>query len=102
LEGMARSADPSFDVLQAVYPFALRRLLADPRDSPLLRSTLDALTRDEATGRLDLLRVRRLLDDASRLSGRPRRQLVIEAAQTPGGRRLAREVAAATVRKRFA
>lgn len=27
LEGMAKSADESFDVLQAVYPFALRRLL---------------------------------------------------------------------------
>jgi hypothetical protein len=51
LEGMARSADPSFDVLQAVYPFALRRLLADPTGSPRLRRTLDALTRD-ADGRI--------------------------------------------------
>ena len=95
LEGMAKSADPSFDVLQAVYPFALRRLLADPSNSPLLRSTLRELTRD-ANGRLDLERVRRLIDDAARLSGRPRRKLIAEAARTPGGRALGRDVALAT------
>lgn len=91
LEGMARSADPSFDVLQAVYPFALRRLLADPTGSPRLRRTLDALTRD-ADGRIDLARVRRLVDEASGLSGRPRRSLLLEALRTPGGRRLGRDV----------
>lgn len=96
LEGMARSADPSFDVLQAVYPFALRRLLADPSSSPRLRKTLDALTRD-ADGRIDLGRVRRLLDEASGLSGRPRRSLILEAARTPGGRRLGRDVAVAVL-----
>ena len=91
LEGMARSADPSFDVLQAVYPFALRRLLADPTGSPRLRRTLDALTRDP-DGRIDLARVRRLVDEASGLSGRPRRSLLLEALRTPGGRRLGRDV----------
>ena len=96
LEGMARSADPSFDVLQAVYPFALRRLLADPSGSPRLRATLDALTRDTA-GRIDLARVRRLLNEASALSGRPKRSLLLEAVRTPGGRRLGRDVAVAFV-----
>ena len=98
LEGMAKSADPSFDVLQAVYPFALRRLLADPRGSPLLRRTLEALTRD-AHGALDLERVRRLLKEAAILSGRSRRQLLAEAVRTPGGRRLGRDVALALVAK---
>ena len=94
LEGMAKSADPSFDVLQAVYPFALRRLLADPRNSPRLRKTLDALTRN-ADGTIDLHRVRRLLNEAAALSGRSRRQLIFETAGTPGGRRLARDVSLA-------
>jgi aarF domain-containing kinase len=94
LEGMARSADPRFDVIQAVYPFALRRLLADPRNSPRLRATLRELTRG-ADGAIDLPRVRRLLDEAARLSGRPRRQLALEAARTPGGRALAWDVARA-------
>ena len=95
LEGMAKSADPAFDVLQAVYPFALRRLLADPSGSPRLRATLDALTRDRDSGRLDLGRVRRLLNDAARLSGRKRRSLIWEAARTPGGRALGADVALA-------
>ena len=98
LEGMAKSADPEFDVLQAVYPFALRRLLADPRGSPLLRKTLDALTRDD-DGRLDLERVRRLLNEAAALSGRSRRQLLAEAVRTPGGRRLGRDVGLAVIAK---
>ena len=99
LEGMARSADPSFDVLQAVYPFALRRLLADPSGSPLLATTLRQLTRDPATGELDLGRVRRLVREAAALSGVPRRAIVLDAAGTPGGRALAREIAVAQARR---
>ena len=95
LEGMAKSADPSFDVLQAVYPFALRRLLADPRASPVVRRTLDDLTRD-ADGRLDLGRVSRMLDEAARLSKRRRWRLVVDAVRTPGGRALARDVVLAS------
>ena len=94
LEGMAKSADPSFDVLQAVYPFALRRLLCDPKGSPLLRSTLLDLTRGD-DGRLDPSRVAALMEEGARLSGRSRRQLVADAWRTPGGRRLGLDVAQA-------
>lgn len=97
LEGMARSADPDFDVLQAVYPFALTRLLSDPRGSPLLRATLKKLTRDPTNGRIDMGRVRRLLNEAAVRSGRPRRAIVLDALRTPGGRSLALEVAAAQI-----
>ena len=88
---MAKSADPDFDVLQAVYPFALRRLLADPRGSPTIRRTLRQLTRD-AAGETDLGRVRAMLDEAARLSRRRRWRLVADALRTPGGRALARDV----------
>ena len=96
LEGMARSADPSFDVLQVVYPFALRRLLADPRASPVLGRTLTDLTRGE-DGRLDLDRAARLLDEASALSKLPRRKLLLDAARTKGGRAFGRRVGRAAV-----
>ena len=82
LEGMALSADPSFDVLKVVYPFALRRLLADPRGSPLLRQTLPSLTRD-ARGVPDLGRLRALLLDSAALSGRSRTAIMLDAALTP-------------------
>jgi predicted unusual protein kinase regulating ubiquinone biosynthesis (AarF/ABC1/UbiB family) len=92
LEGMARSADPTFDVLQAVYPFALRRLLTDPRGSPLMRKTLVSLTHDER-GRLDLARLRRLLRETSRLTGRRRARIVLDGVMSAGGRAFARDVA---------
>lgn len=81
-------------MLQVIYPFALRRLLADPRGSPLLGRTLRDLTRGD-DGHLDLRRVGRLLDEAAALSKLPRRKLLLDAARTKGGRAFGREVAAA-------
>jgi len=78
--------------LQAVYPFALRRLLADPKGSPLLRDTLLDLTRGD-DGRLEPARVRRMLRDGARLSGRRQWKLLADAIRTPGGRRLGVDVA---------
>ena len=99
LEGMALSADPSFDVLKVVYPFALRRLLADPRGSPLLRQTLRSLTRD-ARGAPDLGRLRALLLDSAALSGRSRTAIMLDAALTRGGRAFAWDFARAWLRAR--
>ena len=100
LEGMALSADPSFDVLKVVYPFALRRLLADPRGSPLLRQTLRSLTRD-ARGEPDLRRLRALLRDSAALSGRSRLSVMLDAATTRGGRAFAWDFVRASVRARL-
>ena len=99
LEGMALSADPSFDVLKVVYPFALRRLLADPRGSPLLRQTLRSLTRD-ARGAPDLSRLRALLLDSAALSGRSRAAIMLDAALTRGGRAFAWDFVRAWLRAR--
>jgi len=98
LEGMAKSADPSFDVLQVVYPFALRRLLsADPKRSPLLHSTLRSLTTDE-DGVADPAKLRALLVDSARLSGRRPLTVLLDAARTRGGRAFALDLAAASAR----
>lgn len=88
LEGMAKSADPDFDVLQVVYPFALRRLLSDPRGSPRLRATLRELTHD-AHGRPDLRKLSALLRESAALTGRSRLAVLTDAALTRGGRAFA-------------
>ncbi|KAL1503349.1 hypothetical protein AB1Y20_011401 [Prymnesium parvum] len=98
LEGMARSADRDFDVLQVVYPFALRRLLSDHRGSPVLRDTLVRLTHD-ANGRLDLARVNRLLRETAQLTGRSRGRVVLDAALSKGGRGFALSVLQASLRR---
>lgn len=91
LEGMAKSADPDYDCLQSIYPFALRRLLADPRGSPVLRKTLVRLTHDEQ-GRLDRRRLGRLLRETARFSKRSRRRIIWDAARSPGGRAFVRNI----------
>ena len=80
-----------------VYPFALRRLLSDPRGSPLLRRTLVQLTHDPTSGRPDPRRLRRLLRQTAKLSGRSRARLVLDAALSTGGRAFAFEVLGATL-----
>ena len=101
LEGMARSADPDFDVLQVLYPYALRRLLGDSSSSPQLRSTLLRLTRG-ADGEVEPRKVLHMLEEAARLSGRSRRRVLLDSARTPGGRALARDVAASGLRRGLA
>eukprot|EP00403_Amphidinium_massartii_P024142 CAMPEP_0178387158 /NCGR_PEP_ID=MMETSP0689_2-20121128/8930_1 /TAXON_ID=160604 /ORGANISM="Amphidinium massartii, Strain CS-259" /LENGTH=592 /DNA_ID=CAMNT_0020007515 /DNA_START=105 /DNA_END=1879 /DNA_ORIENTATION=+ len=69
LEGMARAADPDFNILSSMYPFALRRLLRNPDASPVLQRTLRDLVSD-AEGHLsyraakDLLRLAADLQEA--------------------------------------
>lgn len=40
LEGIARTLDPSFNVFQVMYPFALNRLLTNPTKSAVVDKTL--------------------------------------------------------------
>ena len=71
-------------------------LLPLARDArALLLEALALLRQQRVEVRLDLGRVRRLLNDAARLSGRKRRSLMWEAARTPGGRALGADVALA-------
>ena len=102
LEGMALTADPSFSVLQAVYPFALSMLLNGSDASPLLKRTLTSLTSDAATGEVDVAKVSRLVQQLGRLSRRPRRRVLADIAATPGGRRLALRLVGSTLRRRLA
>ena len=79
---MALSADPSFDLVCVVYPFALRRLLADPTSSPLVRDTLWTLVTDDS-GAVRPSKLRALLRDTALLSGVSRRRIVADFAMSP-------------------
>ncbi|CAJ1439503.1 unnamed protein product [Effrenium voratum] len=90
LEGMARTVDPEFNILRKVYPFALKRLLSNPSDSPVLRKTLRDLC--EEGGRLRLSRAQKLVADAARLTRKSPRSVAADALRSRGGRRFLRSL----------
>ena len=94
LEGIARSLDPSFSVLQVVYPYALNRLLKNPSESSVVDNTLQTLIRSQETGRIDHSKVGKLLDDASLITGYTRRKVLFDILKTRGGLRLTRMIIA--------
>jgi predicted unusual protein kinase regulating ubiquinone biosynthesis (AarF/ABC1/UbiB family) len=63
LEGMAREADPSFNVLQSLYPYAINRLLVNPTSSEVVDRTLQSMVENPTTGRLDPQKLKKLFDD---------------------------------------
>ena len=67
LEGMARSIDPKFNVLQMVYPYALKRLLENPTNSAVVNRTLYNLVRSERGG-TDWKKVFKLVNEISKLT----------------------------------
>lgn len=92
LEGMARGLDSDFNVLQMLYPYALNRLLVNPTNSPILQDTLQNLLRSPETGRVEINKISRLLEDSAHLTGYKRRRVVRDVLKTTGGRRLARTI----------
>ena len=90
LEGIARSLDPSFSVLQVVYPYALNRLLRNPSGSRVVDDTLQTLVRSKETGLIDRRKVGQMLDDAALITGFSRRKVLLDILRTRGGLRLMR------------
>ena len=101
LEGMAREIDPSFNVLQALYPYILGRLLSNPTDSPVVESTLQSLIRSPVTGRVDSQRVQKLLDDSTILTGFSKRKVLFDILKSRNGPRMARIIAKEQLRRVF-
>ena len=92
LEGIAKSLDPSFNVLSILYPYALNRMLANPTESKVVEDTLQSLIRDPSTGVLSLRRVGKLLRDSAALAGTGKRSVMWDVLRTKAGRKLARGV----------
>lgn len=92
LEGIARSLDPSFSVLQVVYPYAINRLLRNPSKSAVVDDTLQKLIRSPKTGLIDREKVAQMVDDAALLTGFKRRKVLRDVLTTKGGLRLTRMI----------
>lgn len=91
LEGIARTLDPSFNVLQVMYPTALNRMMQNPSNSPVVDATLQNLIRSKQTGRIDQGKISKLLRDSALISGYSRRKVLLDVLRTRGGRRLMRD-----------
>ena len=92
LEGIARTLDPSFNVLQVMYPTALNRMMQNPSNSPVVDATLQNLiSRSKQTGRIDRGKISKLLRDSALISGYSRRKVLLDVLRTRGGRRLIRD-----------
>jgi len=83
LEGLAKKANPKFNIIRPIYPFALRRLLAND-GSPVLRATLVDLT--HLHGRFAPRKAWQLICEAAKLSNSTRRRILYDALRTKGGR----------------
>lgn len=92
LEGIAKSLDPSFNVLTIMYPYALNRLLLNPSQSAVVERTLQSLIRSGEDERIDRQKIRRLLRDSALISGVPKRRVIWDVVKTKVGRRLAMSI----------
>jgi aarF domain-containing kinase len=100
LEGMARSADGTFNVLKEVYPVAIRRVLKNPNQSEVLRKTARTLAYDDAIGGLAFASLLRVLNDAANLTQIPRFKIAFDALNSSEGRRLLLETFKAEISRR--
>lgn len=91
LEGIAKSLDPTFNVLTIMYPYALNRLLRNPSQSPVVDKTLQSLIRSE-DGRIDRSKITRLLRDSASITGLSKRRVVWDVMKTKEGRKLTRSI----------
>lgn len=89
LEGIAKSLDPSFNVLEIMYPYALNMLIFNPSESPVVASTVQSLIRSKRSGRIDRGKIRQLLRDSALISGRSKRRVAWDVVKTKEGRKLA-------------
>jgi predicted unusual protein kinase regulating ubiquinone biosynthesis (AarF/ABC1/UbiB family) len=92
LEGIAKSLDPTFNVLTIMYPYAINRLLINPTQSPIVDRTVQTLIRNSVDGTIDRCKIRRLLQDSSSISGLSKRHLLWTIIRTRPGRKLTRTI----------
>ncbi|CAJ1932481.1 unnamed protein product [Cylindrotheca closterium] len=93
LEGMAREINPDFNVLQTMYPYILGRLLSNPTNSPIVEATVQSLIRSPVTGKIDMQRIKKLVQDATVLTGYSKKKVILDVLQSRNGPRLAKTVA---------
>jgi len=98
LEGMAKSADANFNILAEVYPYSMKKLLANPEGSPVIRKVIRQLATDERTRSLSIRKLFAMLQDVSLLASTPRFRVALDALREREGRVLLLEVLACELR----
>lgn len=88
LEGIAKSLDPSFNVLTMMYPYAISMLLQNPSGSPVVSSTLQRLIRSK-DGRINKDNISRLFCDAAVISRQSKLHVAWDVFKAREGRELA-------------
>ncbi|KAL3763960.1 hypothetical protein ACHAWU_003328 [Discostella pseudostelligera] len=102
LEGIAKSLDPTFNVLTVMYPYALNRLLRNPTRSPVVDRTVQTLIRspsEDGTLIIDRQKIRRLLKDSASITGLSQRRVIWDVMKTRPGRKLTRSIVREELRR---
>lgn len=92
LEGMAKSADPNFNILAVVYPYAMARALANPDRSPVIRRVIRQLATDNDTCSLSMKKLFAMLSDVSAFTGTSKFRVSLDALKSTEGRSLVADV----------
>lgn len=104
LEGIAKSLDPTFNVLTVMYPYALNRLLRNPTRSPVVDRTVQTLIRSpskDGSMIIDRQKIRRLLKDSASITGQSQERLVWDVMKTRPGRKLTRGILIEELRRMY-
>lgn len=89
LEGMAKSADPNFNILAVVYPYSMSRMLANPNASPVIRKVIREIATDDITGKPSTRKLVDILNDVAALTGMSKIKIALDALAHAEGRELA-------------
>ena len=92
LEGMAKSADPNFNIIAVIYPYAMARALANPDRSPVIRRVIRQLATDNDTGSLSMKKLFAMLSDVSAFTGTSKFRVSLDALKSTEGRSLVADV----------
>ena len=88
LEGMALKLDPSFNILQVVYPYSINRMMKNPNVSKPVQETFINICRSPETKLISPKRVSLLLQDWAFLTGYSKRKVAWDLMTCSGGRRV--------------
>lgn len=102
LEGMAKSADPNFNILAVVYPYSMSRMLANPNASPVIRKVIREIATDDVTGKPSTRKLIDILNDVASLTGMSKIKIALDALAHAEGRALAASCVLQDIKNLFA
>lgn len=101
LEGIALKLDPSFNIVQVIYPYSINHLMTHPDVSRTSEETFLSICRSPKTRLFDHGRFMKLLQDWSLLTGYPKRKIYWDLITSIGTRRVMSRIFKESIMKRF-